>query len=472
MHGRVGALVCLGLVCRLLARNWTSAIGTTVLAIIPALLLLHNLPETQPLKNLRSPFNGRFTIDSSKVLPSGARRLEARGSIGGRVFRALLSSPDLPWAAAFAPGKNVRLSVDLEAIPDGPRPWEYSAYLRRRGFAATGRIKENSELGHREAMELSKRQDFVETLHQITGGREPAAIALAATLGDESLLSDSLRNIFLDSSLMHQLVVSGYQVTLFWVLASTVIRLLLRVFPHRVWKLGLDTPVNVLSFAAVLSYVFLLDDDVPATRAWMALAIVVVGRFLGRSLHPLRTLGVLAYVVWILFPGSVFEMSFQLTFAALLGLHLGTEWASGRSVVASWFLVHCGPILLTTPILLLWTGRVCPLALFFNLFFGTVFSVIFICGGGLSLVALWLNLPGAVSLLNCQRLAGEIFLRILRSVVEMAGMAGLGPVELSSSASRVLAGALFILTVFLYRKGAGNVVADESSFSCYKNPPP
>lgn len=112
------------------------------------------------------------------------------------------------------------------------------------------------------------------------------------------------------SGLVHVVVVSGYNVTV----VSTMILTLLKQFSR---SLRLGVAILIITF-----YVILTGGSAPAVRAGIMAAITLTAKVFGREAWAVYTLVVAALVMIFVSPDQLGNLSFQLSFAATLGIIL------------------------------------------------------------------------------------------------------------------------------------------------------
>lgn len=82
--------------------------------------------------------------------------------------------------------------------------------------------------------------------------------------------------------------------------------------------------------ALLLPYIWLLDFNPPATRAWLALAALTAGRWLKREVDPISALAFAVALILLLDPGALWHLGFQLSlggvFAIVVLVPLGRQW--------------------------------------------------------------------------------------------------------------------------------------------------
>jgi competence protein ComEC len=140
--------------------------------------------------------------------------------------------------------------------------------------------------------------------------RDRAAILGATLLGERGNLTPDQRAKFVRSGTVHLLVVSGLHVGL---LAGAIV-LLLRVFgvdPRHAWA---------VAGVAALGYLFITGLQPSVLRATSMVVIYAIGRVLMRRPDPLNVLGASALVSLAISPVDVFELGFQLSYLAVLGI--------------------------------------------------------------------------------------------------------------------------------------------------------
>ena len=141
-------------------------------------------------------------------------------------------------------------------------------------------------------------------------GDRDAAFLKALYLGERSDLDQDFKDLFLKTGTTHLLAVSGFNIG--FVLAVLWIFLSFLPIPRQL-KLG-------VLLAAVWAYCLLVGWQSPVARAAVMATIVLLGKFLGRKTDGLNTLGLAACVILGINPKQLFDVGFQLSFVAVLGL--------------------------------------------------------------------------------------------------------------------------------------------------------
>ncbi len=156
-----------------------------------------------------------------------------------------------------------------------------------------------------------------ERFHTLIGSRmarDQAALIGAAALGERGNLSAAQRSNFVRSGTIHLLVVSGLHVAL---LAGAIV-LVCRA-------LGWGPRVGwALAALAAFAYLMVTGIQPSVLRAFLMIAIYALGRVIGRKPDSLNVLGASALLSLAINPADVFELGFQLSYLAVLGLLLAS----------------------------------------------------------------------------------------------------------------------------------------------------
>src|SRR5690606_1623877 len=229
------------------------------------------------------------------------------GEYDGVHFRA-----SAPVEARFALVSPVDLRpghLELEATARAasgkrnPGGFDYAAYLERRGVAGQLFVREVlvsvPRPGARQRLERGMRAGL---------DAEAGALVSAVTLGLKDDLGDELQESFTRAGLAHLLALSGLH---FGVLLGAAGWLLRPLGRGRVYALLLVT----------VSFVALVGPAPSVVRAASMAVAYLVSRASGTGrLEPLPVLALAATVALVAQPQMLFDLSFQLSYLALLGL--------------------------------------------------------------------------------------------------------------------------------------------------------
>jgi competence protein ComEC len=160
---------------------------------------------------------------------------------------------------------------------------------------------------------------------------ERGEIAAALITGERAGISDEVNQAMRNSGLFHILSISGLHMvimagTVFWLVRAllALVPALALSFPIRKWAAA-------CALAAALGYLLLSGAAVPTVRSWVMMSIVLLAVLLDRPALTMRNVALTALLILVLEPETVFDPSFQMSFAAVIGLVALFESRSGRN---------------------------------------------------------------------------------------------------------------------------------------------
>ena len=243
-----------------------------------------------------------------------------------------------PPVGAFVDLK-ARLSPPLEPLRPGGYDFARDLYFQKIGASgfALGAIKttqppEAQSLRLRYLAAIDAMRDEIDKRIRAVVPGDEGAIASALITGKRDAISRDLNDAMYISSLAHVLSISGYHMAVVAFVIFFVVRAGFALWPsfavrYPVKKIAAGTTFLVAAFYLVLS-----GAEVATQRAFIMLSIVLLAVMIDRSALTLRTLAVAALAVLLFAPEALVHPSFQMSFAATLGLVAvyanGMSWGS------------------------------------------------------------------------------------------------------------------------------------------------
>lgn len=153
--------------------------------------------------------------------------------------------------------------------------------------------------------------------------KNPAALITSITTGHKSNLNDNFRDSFNAAGLAHILSISGTHFGLFSFFVFGIFRLFMNILPYKILQriTIFFTPSQaaaVLCFPFMLAYLGLSGASIPAIRSFIMISIFLAGLIIGRKGFWLNSVIFAALLLIIWNPQVIFQLSFQLSFIAVL----------------------------------------------------------------------------------------------------------------------------------------------------------
>lgn len=218
---------------------------------------------------------------------------------------------------------------DLIAIPApirevspslNPGEFDYRAYLGRKGITGQVYLKNEEwlDLHVNNANPLYafsyRFRDILLTSLQRSGlSDNEFGVAAAILLGYDDNLADEVRKNYVAAGSMHILCVSGMHVGIIYLLASFLLSFLSRKKWQQVLK-------QVLLLALVWFYALIAGLTPSILRASMMISFVIIGEMIRRQGFIINTIAASAFILLCVKPYNLFEIGFQLSYAAVVGI--------------------------------------------------------------------------------------------------------------------------------------------------------
>ena len=180
-----------------------------------------------------------------------------------------------------------------------------------------------------------------------------ATLVGGTVLGIDSI-SQSFRDQLIKTGTIHVVVVSGQN-----------LMIVAGIFLSFAQFLGRRKSL-ILATAAVFFYAFLTGLEPPVLRASIMVLASTLAIYFGREVWPIWNLALAVLIIAFIWPNAILEVSFQLTFAASLGI-----MTLGQYLLKTWqklpFLgqnaaIAVSAYLFTAPVILFHFGKIWPLA--------------------------------------------------------------------------------------------------------------
>jgi len=217
-------------------------------------------------------------------------------------------------------GQIVLANLDLFRIKNGNNPGEFNAesYWRNKGFSHMGFLHsedyklidfmpENGVLDF-----FHKTRNYLLNLIEEKVDEKYQGIAQALLLGEKGNLTSEIRDSFSAAGAMHVLAVSGLHIGILMMLLSNFLSLFTRYISQR----------NAIIITILVAWIYasLTGFSPSILRATLMFSILLMGVFLGRRSNSLNGLGLSAFILILIEPSYIFDIGFQLSYLAVIGI--------------------------------------------------------------------------------------------------------------------------------------------------------
>ncbi len=157
------------------------------------------------------------------------------------------------------------------------------------------------------------RNYLVETFKNKTLNNQSFAIGSALIFGDRSYIDKETKNAYLQTGLIHFLAISGFHIAIIF----SVIFLLFSPISRNL--------AYYFSILFLIVFVFVSGFKIPVVRATIGGIFYAISKLRGYKINFLNLLFFIALISVLIEPYTIFSLSFQLSFMAVLGIFLGWQ---------------------------------------------------------------------------------------------------------------------------------------------------
>ncbi|WP_420547233.1 ComEC/Rec2 family competence protein [Curvivirga sp.] len=145
-------------------------------------------------------------------------------------------------------------------------------------------------------------------------------VRAALVTGERSQITSHTYDVIRDAGLAHLLAISGLHLGLIAVLVFGGLRLLWSCIPLIVLNFNTKKYAAICAIFVCFGYMLLSGLTIPSQRAFLMLSVAFLGVVLDRNVISLRLVSFAALIVLLIHPEAILTASFQLSFAAVIGL--------------------------------------------------------------------------------------------------------------------------------------------------------
>ena len=176
-------------------------------------------------------------------------------------------------------------------------------------------LKTGHQITHIRNLSEKVRDRLIAILNEALPNKEERSVVSALTLGYRTELAQDTLDYFASTGAMHVLSVSGLHVALIYMILGFLLAFLKR------GKIG---PIifSVVMILFLWIYAFISGFSPPVQRATVMFTFVIIGNGIRRPVNIYNSLTASALFLILLNPNVLFDVGFQLSYLAILGIVL------------------------------------------------------------------------------------------------------------------------------------------------------
>ena len=239
--------------------------------------------------------------------------------VSGKVM-AYFPKSDSAFALRYGDLMAIPAPVREVTPPLNPEEFDYRAYLVRKGITGQVYLRDEDwiDLQTNNANPLYVfsyrfRDILLASLRRSGLSDNEFGVAAAILLGYDDNLADEVRKNYVAAGSMHILCVSGMHVGIIYLLASFLLSFLNR----KKWQ---KTLRQLLLLALIWCYALVAGLSPSILRASLMISFVIIGEMIHRKGFVINSIAASAFVLLCVNPYNLFEIGFQLSYAAVVGI--------------------------------------------------------------------------------------------------------------------------------------------------------
>ena len=228
-------------------------------------------------------------------------------------------------------GDRILINSRLRSLRNfrNPGGFDYKRYMFFQGVCATAYIQ-----GHRVTILERHKSHFWSDLidntrHRIariiagTGKGPHSAVLKALIVGDRSYITQDTREAFNRAGVGHLLAISGLHIGIVATMAFLFLQRMLTNIKPLLWRAWTRKTAALLALIPVWFYGFISGFSPSTQRAVIMVSVFLMTFLFEREHDIMNTIALAALAILVIFPPSMYSISFQLSFSAVLAIIFG-----------------------------------------------------------------------------------------------------------------------------------------------------
>jgi competence protein ComEC len=232
-------------------------------------------------------------------------------------------------AAPLRYGYRVRLQAKLYHPRNfrNPGSFDYAGYLRRLGVLVTGYAREgdpievvSTEGGNPLLRWFDRRRQGIEAFLDAHTSLPGRGFLKAVLVGERGDISDEINEAFVAAGAVHILSISGSHLSIIVTLIFFSVQGLLTRSERALLRYDTRKVAALVTFAPMIAYILITGLPIATIRSGIMATCFLVSIILDRYRNPLNTLALAAFIILLVSPTALWDISFQLSFLSVLGI--------------------------------------------------------------------------------------------------------------------------------------------------------
>ena len=266
-----------------------------------------------------SPVRTKLYLQVEKIsLPEGFIKARGRVLISVKEYRGDLRYGDrIRFIAKLSHPRNF----------NNPGGFNYQRFLACKGIWVTGYLERDTGIaiiarqkGNAFLQLIEAWRDRIRTLLDRKLPMETRGLMKALILGEREEIPEAVKEEFIVAGVAHIIAISGLHMGIIALVIFSFMKWGLRRFETLTLTLDIHKFSALGTIPPLVLYTFIAGARISTVRAAIMIIIYLVSILLDRQRNLYNTLAVAALVILVVSPPSLFDVSFQLSFSAVLAI--------------------------------------------------------------------------------------------------------------------------------------------------------
>jgi competence protein ComEC len=232
-------------------------------------------------------------------------------------------------AVSLRYGYRVRLQAKLYHPRNflNPGSFDFAGYLRRLGVLGAGYVREgdpvevlSTEGGNPLLRWFDRRRQGIEAFLDAHTSLPGRGFLKAVLVGERGEISDEVNEAFVATGAVHILSISGSHLSIIVTLIFFSVQRLLTISERALLRYDTRKVSALVTFPPMLAYILITGLPIATIRSGIMATCFLVSILLDRYRNPLNTLALAAFIILLVSPAALWDISFQLSFLSVLGI--------------------------------------------------------------------------------------------------------------------------------------------------------
>jgi competence protein ComEC len=253
--------------------------------------------------------------------------------VKGKVLLSVLGNKRV-----FKYGDVIRAKTRLK-IPhnfNNPGGFDYKRYLLFRNIRVRGFIDNPSKIalirenrGNCFKIRIERFRTSIRNLISETAPDENGKILQTLLLGEKGEIPDVIMENFKRSGISHVLAISGLHIGIIAFLSLSIIKIIMKSSEYLLLRFNILKISILFAIVPVIIYAFIAGFGISTVRATIMILTFMAAILVERERDLLNVLSLAAFIILMVAPASLFDISFQLSFTAVAALLIIVPRLSG-----------------------------------------------------------------------------------------------------------------------------------------------